>query len=266
MNNRITQLFERKSQNILNIYCTAGFPNLEDTVTVIEELEKAGADLVELGIPYSDPIADGPTIQESNQQALNNGMSLPVLFEQLKDIRQRVSIPLILMGYINPVMQFGIEKFCAAAAEVGVDGLILPDLPMLEFENVYKPVFEAHQLSHSFLISPQTSEERIMKIDELSSGFIYMVSSDSTTGKTKGISETQKAYFQRIQGMGLKNPRLIGFGISNHESFATASQYAQGAIIGSAFIKAIRNSDDLGTDISNFVAGIRGQEVNQSIA
>ena len=259
MQNRITHLFQHKKQEILNIYCTAGFPQLEDTVPVIEALAGAGVDMIELGIPFSDPIADGPTIQASNQQALENGMTLEILFEQLSDIRSRVEVPLILMGYINPVLQMGIERFCQKAQEVGIDGVILPDLPMFEYEHRYKALFETHNLSFTFLVSPQTTEERILKIDELTQGFIYMVSSDSTTGKTLGIQAKQVAYFERLAAMKLNNPRLIGFGIHNSASFRMANQYAHGAIIGSAFIKTLAEGSDYTTDIPAFVNRIRGK-------
>ncbi len=258
MNNRIIDLFKHKKENILNIYCTAGYPNLEDTPEIIRSLAEAGADLIEIGMPFSDPIADGPTIQASNQQALNNGMTLEILFQQLQGIRKSVDVPLLLMGYINPVLQYGIERFCRDAQEVGIDGLILPDVPMFEYENFYKALFDQHNLSNIFLISPQTSEERIKNIDRLSEGFIYMVSTDSTTGKTQDISASQQAYFERVSEMKLRNPRLIGFGIHNHDTFRTACRYAQGAIIGSAFIKTIRQSNDLAQDALSFVQGIRG--------
>ncbi|MEM6765403.1 MAG: tryptophan synthase subunit alpha [Bacteroidota bacterium] len=258
MNNRIIDLFARKREHILNIYCTAGYPGLHDISDIIVELDKAGVDLVEIGMPYSDPIADGPTIQMSNGIALANGISLEGLFEQLSDIRAKTQVPLILMGYINPVLQYGLEKFCRDAQAVGIDGVILPDLPLREYEMMYASLFEECNLSHVFLITPQTSEERIRKIDELTKGFIYMVSSDSTTGKTHQLSENQITYFKRIVDMSLKNPRLIGFGISDHQSFSQACTYSQGAIIGSAFIKAIegKSGEELKTSISRFVASI----------
>lgn len=257
MNNRIIDLFAQKNNRILNIYFTAGYPQLHDTVSIVKSLEEAGADMIEIGIPFSDPIADGPTIQASNQVALDNGISLEVLFQQLEGIRENVNIPIILMGYLNPVVQYGIENFCKKAAELGVDGIILPDLPMREFEMVYKDVFERHNLSHIFLVTPQTSDDRIRKIDQLSSGFIYVVSMDSTTGRTDALSDKQKAYFERIQSMKLANPALIGFGISDHKSFETASEYAQGAIIGSAFIKAISNGKPLKESVEKFVKSIK---------
>ena len=263
MNNRLVKLFQDKHEDILNVYCTAGFPNLHDTPTVIEGLAKAGVDIVEIGMPFSDPIADGPTIQASNQQALENGMNLELLFEQLENIREKVDIPLILMGYINPVIQYGIEKFCKKASEIGIDGFILPDIPIREYELNYKTLFEHYGISNIFLITPQTSEERIKKIDALTNGFIYMVSTDSTTGKTRDISESQMNYFQRIAALELKNPRLIGFGIHDHATYSTASQYANGVIIGSAFIKAIANHNDLGKASFDFVRMIKNDGVKE---
>jgi len=258
MKNRITALFEQKKQGILNVFFTAGYPRLTDTVPIIQALEQSGVDMVEIGIPFSDPIADGPTIQHSSQIALQNGMKLSLLFEQLHDIRQHLHIPLLLMGYLNPILQYGMQAFCQRAAEVGIDGLILPDLPMYEYEQQYQQLFEAHGLSNIFLISPQTSEERIRRIDALSNGFIYMLSTDSTTGRTAGISPQQQQYFQRISSMNLHNPRLIGFGISDRQSFQTACQYAQGAIIGSAFIKALGREGQVDQIVQAFVQQIKG--------
>lgn len=256
MNNRINHLFEIKKENILSVYFTAGHPNLNDTVEIIQQLEKNGVDLIEIGMPFSDPTADGPTIQRSSETALKNGMSLKLLFEQLKDIRQTVKIPLILMGYINPVYQFGVEKFCEKCAETGIDGLILPDLPLDEFEAFYKPVFEKHNLHNILLITPQTSEERIRQIDQASAGFIYMVSSSSTTGSGKRVEDFQRDYFERIQSMNLRNPRLIGFGISDRATFENACKYASGAIIGSAFVKAIDSEMKIQAAVSQFVKHI----------
>ncbi|TKC06271.1 tryptophan synthase subunit alpha [Pedobacter frigoris] len=235
---RITELFEAK-KNILSIYYTAGYPNLGDTVSIAEELERSGADLLEIGFPYSDPVADGPIIQASSKDALDNGMDLKLLFEQLKDLRKTVSIPVLLMGYVNPMLQFGVENFCAACAEVGVDGCIVPDLPMIEYEELYEPIFTKHGLSNIFLITPQTSPQRIQKIDGLSNGFIYLLSSSATTGQNLEVSDTTEAYFSRIAALKLNNPTMIGFGISSKETFDKACQYANGAIIGSAFVKSL---------------------------
>jgi len=254
--NRIDKLFRDKSENILSIYFTAGYPSLEDTLPIMKSIEAAGADIIEIGIPYSDPIADGPTIQESNMVALANGMSMKKLFAQLEKMRDEVSIPVILMGYLNPVVQYGVEKFCQKCQEVGVDGVILPDLPMLQYIREYKAIFDQYGLRNTFLISPQTSEERIREIDEHSDGFIYMVSSASITGAKKGITEEQIAYFERIRNMALSNPRLIGFGISDRTGFQTAANYAHGAIIGSAFIHVLSNSKDLEREIKDYIQSV----------
>lgn len=256
MKNRINHLFETKKENILSVYFTAGHPNLNDTVEIIQQLEKNGVDLIEIGMPFSDPTADGPTIQRSSETALKNGMSLKLLFEQLKDIRQTVKIPLILMGYINPVYQFGVEKFCEKCAETGIDGLILPDLPLDEFEAFYRPAFGKHNLHNILLITPQTSDQRIKQIDEASSGFIYMVSSASTTGSDKKVEDFQREYFERIQAMNLNNPRVIGFGISDRATFENACKYASGAIIGSAFVKAIDSEAEIQEAVSRFIKQI----------
>lgn len=257
--NRITSIFQSKDKEVLNVYFTAGYPALDDTLPVLRQLEASGVDLIEIGIPFSDPIADGPTIQMSNHQALGNGMNLPKLISQLEGMRAEVSVPVILMGYLNPIMQYGIEKFCASMERIGVDGLIIPDLPMDEYIEFYEPIFKKHGLFNIFLITPQTSQERIRKIDAISQGFIYMVSSASITGAKTGISEAQVAYFERINQMNLENPRLIGFGISDRESFQIASQYAHGAIIGSAFINVLSKAKDLATDIPNFIQQIKGK-------
>ncbi|WP_268124021.1 tryptophan synthase subunit alpha [Roseivirga pacifica] len=255
--NRIEKLFETKPERVLNVYFTAGYPRLDDTLGIMQSLERSGADLIEVGIPFSDPVADGPTIQESNGVALANGMTVKLLFEQLAELRKSVSIPVVLMGYINPIVQYGVEAFCKKCQEVGVDGLILPDLPMFEYMEVYKPVFDVHGLLNIFLITPQTSEARIREIDNNSKGFIYMVSSASTTGAKTGISTDQEAYFARVKAMNLKNPTLIGFGISNKETFDKACANANGAIIGSAFIKAIAQEGDLDSNIEKFIKDIK---------
>lgn len=236
--NRLKELFEKK-KNILSIYYTAGYPSLGDTVAIAEALEQSGADLLEIGFPYSDPVADGPVIQASSKQALDNGMDLKLVFEQLKELRSRVSIPVLLMGYVNPMLQFGVENFCRACAEVGVDGCIVPDLPMAEYEEFYQQVFAAHGLSNIFLVTPQTAAERIRKIDGLSNGFIYLLSSSATTGQNLQVGDTTEAYFSRIAALKLNNPTMIGFGISSKETFDKACAYANGAIIGSAFVKAL---------------------------
>lgn len=258
MKNKITDLFEKKKGNILSVFYTAGFPNLNDTIVIAQHLEKAGADIIEIGIPFSDPVADGPTIQESNKIALENGMNLRLLLNQVKEIRKKVSMPIILMGYLNPVMQYGIEKFCKDASEAGVDGLILPDMPMEEYTHEYKDLFESFGLSNTFLISPTTSDDRVRKIDAVSNGFIYAVSASSTTGAKGEFADVQISYFEKLKSMKLSNPFLIGFGISNHATFTKASTYGAGAIIGSAFINLIKASTDLGTDITKFVRELKG--------
>ena len=258
--NRLDQLFTKKNKNILNVYCTAGYPKLNSTIEVMEALQQSGADIIELGIPYSDPIADGPVIQQSNMQALENGMSIHLLFEQLKNLRVTVQTPVIFMGYLNPVLQFGIEKFCEAAAEVGVDAVILPDLPMYEFETQYQELFKKNDLKFIFLVTPETAEERIRQIDKLSSGFVYAVSSSSTTGNTNQVKDTenQDAYFSRLQQMNLANPVLVGFGIKDKPSFDAACKYTNGAIIGSAYIKALENTSDISNTTKDFINGIKG--------
>jgi tryptophan synthase alpha chain len=258
MKNRINQLFEQKDRNILSVYFTAGYPNLEDTVPIIELLEQNGVDLIEIGMPFSDPTADGPTIQQSSDVALKNGMSLEVLFQQLKGIRNKVKLPLILMGYINPVLQFGVEKFCNNCRDCGIDGLILPDLPLDEFNQHYRKYFEENNLHHILLITPQTTDERILDIDNQSGGFIYMVSSSATTGAGKKVEDFHVEYFSRVKNLPLKNPRLIGFGISDKATFNNACQFAHGAIIGSAFVKALQQPDSLNSNIGNFVKSIKG--------
>lgn len=239
--NRIDKLFKDKKENILSVYFTAGYPAPDDTVKVINTLEKHGADLLEIGVPFSDPMADGPVIQWSGNESLRNGMSVKKLFAQLKDVRQKASIPLILMGYMNPVMQYGFENYCQKAAECGVDGLIIPDLPFAEYVESYKPITEKYGLHMIMLITPETSEERIRMIDENTSGFIYMVSTASVTGAKNSFSEENLAYFRRVNEMKLKNPRLIGFGISNKETFDAACRESSGAIIGSKFITLLNS-------------------------
>ena len=252
---RIEELFKKKQHKVLNVYCTAGFPKLNSTLEVMTALQKHGADLIELGMPYSDPLADGEVIQQSGAVALQNGMTISILFEQLQAMRSAIHVPVILMGYMNPVIQYGFENFCAKAAEVGIDGLILPDLPMYEFESEYGAIIKKHQLNLIFLVTPETREDRLRKIDELSSGFLYAVSSSSTTGNNKDISE-QEAYFQKLQEMNLKNPILVGFGIKDRPTFETASKYTSGAIIGSAYIKALSNGQDVDTATKAFLQTI----------
>lgn len=254
--NRLSKLFSTKTNNLLNVYFTAGYPKLEDTVTVIRSLADAGADLIEVGIPYSDPMADGETIQQSSMQALQNGMTLDTLFAQLTEARQHTQVPLVLMGYFNQVMQYGPERFVAAAAAAGADGLILPDLPVFEYEQEFRAIAEAHDMQVTFLITPQTSEARIRQIGALSSGFVYVVSSSSITGKSGEITQAQKDYFARIATMDLAQPKLIGFGISDAKSFRTACEFANGAIIGSAFIRALKGRDDVAEATAAFVEGI----------
>lgn len=234
--NRIQNKLQ-ENKKLLSIYFTAGYPAIDDTVTIIQNLEKAGVDMIEIGLPFSDPLADGPTIQASSTQALKNGMTTQKLFEQLKDIRKSVTIPLIAMGYFNPMLQYGVEAFCKKCQEIGIDGLIIPDLPVDVYNEQYKSTFEKYGLVNVFLITPQTSVERINFIDSISNGFIYMVSSASVTGSQSGFGDEQTNYFKRIADMNLKNPQIIGFGISTNETFTQATTYAKGAIIGSAFIK-----------------------------
>jgi tryptophan synthase alpha chain len=264
--NRINRLFQSKHSNILSIFFTAGFPSLDSTPSIIKALAEAGADMIEIGIPFSDPMADGPVIQSSNAIALRNGMKLRLLFDQLKDIRRYVDIPLLLMGYLNPVLQFGMERFCNECATTGIDGVILPDLPLevylgddknlINNQNL-SDLFTHQNLHHIFLISPQTSKERIYKIDNISRSFIYMVSSSSTTGVKGSFSTDQIQYFERIKAMKLKNPALIGFGISNHIGFIKACEYAQGAIIGSAFVKMLTQTTNIMNDIRSFISGMK---------
>ena len=254
--NRLNKLFESKKDNLLSIYFTAGYPELNTTVDIAEALEKAGVDFLEIGFPYSDPVADGPTIQHSSEKALENGMNLNQLFEELKDLRKRVSIPILLMGYVNPMVQYGIERFCKKAAEVGVDGVIVPDLPMYEYETLYSKYFIDNGLSNIFLVTPQTSEERIRKIDGLTNSFIYLLSSSSITGKNLQVSNAIEDYYKRSKAMQIKNPAVIGFGISNNETFVKACEYARGAIVGSAFVKFLATENYL-EKIPEFVQAIR---------
>lgn len=253
--NRIEQVFQNKNNRVLNVYCTAGYPKLDSTLEVMQALQESGADLIELGMPYSDPLADGPVIQHSGSIALSNGMTIATLFKQLRDFRKTVTVPVILMGYMNPVMQYGFEKFCADAAAVGVDGLILPDLPQYEFETEYGTIIKKYGLDFIFLVTPETSEKRVKELDELSTGFLYAVSSSSTTGGDKDFGAVEN-YLQRLKSLQLKNPVLVGFGIKDKQTFESASKHSNGAIIGSAFVKALENSSDIKADTKKFIANV----------
>ncbi len=252
--NRINKTLEQ-DKKLLSIYFTAGYPQLNDTISIIHELEQNGVDMIEIGLPFSDPLADGPTIQESSTQAIKNGMTTSLLFEQLKDIRKTVKIPLIIMGYFNPMMQFGLENFCQKCVAIGIDGLIIPDLPLYVYENEYKAIFEKYKLKNIFLITPQTSNERIAQIDTISDSFIYMVSSAAVTGSQNGFGNEQLDYFKRIANLNLKNPQIVGFGIKDKETFEQATNHQKGAIIGSAFIKYLAKNP-LST-IKNFITSIK---------
>ena len=253
---RIKQLFHNKKNGILNVYCTAGFPELNSTIPVMQALQESGVDIIELGMPYSDPLADGPVIQGSSAKALQNGMSISVLFNQLEGFREVIHVPVVLMGYINPLLQYGFEKFCSKAAAVGIDGLIIPDIPIYEFEKEYGAIVRKYGLDFTFLVTPETSKDRIQKLDSLSSGFLYAVSSSSLTGSDKDFS-IMEDYLQRFQTLGLQNPVLVGFGIKDKISFEKACQFTNGGIIGSAFIKALENSNDIQQATSAFIQSIR---------
>ncbi|HMT73905.1 MAG TPA: tryptophan synthase subunit alpha [Chitinophagaceae bacterium] len=254
---RIREIFEKKQGPILNVYCTAGYPHFDSTVEIMKALQQGGADIIELGMPYSDPLADGPVIQHSSSVALANGMTIKKLFEQLKNFRTEVSLPVVLMGYMNPVLQYGFEKFCADAAAVGVDGLILPDLPEYEFETEYGAVIKKYNLDFIFLVTPETSEERVRKLDSLSSGFLYAVSSSSTTGGENSKAASEE-YLLKLKEMKLKNPVLVGFGIKDKASFDAVCRIADGAIIGTSFIKALENSTDVNAATKNFLSSVLG--------
>jgi tryptophan synthase alpha chain len=255
---RIASLFATKKNRIISVYFTAGFPQLHDTVTIIKELAHQGVDMIEIGIPYSDPMADGPVIQHSSQQALENGMSQKLLFEQLATIRQEVSIPLVFMGYLNTIMQFGFERFCQQAAHIGIDGLIIPDIPLDVYVKEYKTIVEQYGLKFILLITPETTEERIRQIDAVSSGFVYMVSSAATTGSQQSFDTEKQAYFKRIAEMKLQNPTLVGFGVSNNSTYEAACTYANGAIIGSEFIKQLQKQSSISLAVSTLVSTIKG--------
>ncbi|HJW16089.1 MAG TPA: tryptophan synthase subunit alpha [Flavisolibacter sp.] len=252
---RLNNLFQQKSHRILNVYCTAGFPTLQSTVSIMKSLQENGADLIELGMPYSDPLADGPVIQASSAKALHNGMTISTLFDQLKDFRKEIKVPVILMGYLNPLLQYGFERFCAKAAEVGIDGIIIPDIPMYEFEQEYSAIIKKHGLDFIFLVTPETSEERIKQLDRLSSGFLYAVSSSSITGSDKDFSPVE-TYLHKLQELKLKNPVLVGFGIKDKATFNMACKYANGAIIGSAYIKTLATNENVELATKEFLNGI----------
>ncbi len=252
--NRIQEKL-KENKKLLSIYFTAGYPNLNDTIPILKQLQDSGVDMVEIGLPFSDPLADGPTIQASSTAALKNGMTTETLFKQLEGVREFIDIPLIIMGYFNPMLQYGVEAFCKRCAELGIDGIIMPDLPLAEYEADYKAIFEKYGLINIFLITPQTSDARIRQIDAASNGFIYMVSTASTTGAKSGFGEAQTDYFERIAGMNLNNPQIVGFGISNAETFQAATRHQKGAIIGSAFIKHL--TAPVPTSINDFIASIR---------
>lgn len=255
---RLKKLFEAKSSKVLNVYCTAGYPTLGSTLPIIAALENNGADLVEIGMPYSDPLADGPVIQESGAKAIENGMTIEVLFDQLKSLRDTSNIPVVLMGYMNPVLQYGFEKFCAAAAAAGVDGLILPDMPAYEFETKYGSIVNKHHLDFIFLVTPETPVERVQYLDALSSGFLYAVSASATTGSALNFDAVD-AYLQKLKDLQLNNPILVGFGVKDAASFELATRHTAGAIIGSAYIKALENSTDVTATTAQFLSSIIGQ-------
>lgn len=256
--NRIDKLFHTKKQNILSIYFTAGYPALIDTLRTIQELDKAGVDMIEIGIPFSDPVADGPVIQRSNKKALSNGMTIKLLFKQLAWVRETTNLPLILMGYINPVFKFGIENFMHKCQKTGIDGIIIPDLPVDEYRGSYEVLFKKYNIFNIFLVSPQTPDERITYLDSISKGFLYMVSSAATTGAINNFDESQITYFKKVSDLNLKTPRMIGFGISNNETFIQTCNFANGAIIGSSFIRALDGYGTLPENVHGFIRKIRG--------
>jgi len=254
---RLSTLFDHQKSNVLNVYCTAGFPHLHSTLEVMQSLQKNGANIIELGMPYSDPLADGEVIQQSSHIALENGMTISTLFEQLKEMRNTIHIPVVLMGYLNPILQYGIEAFCQKAREVGIDGFILPDVPLIEFENQYQALFHKYGLDFIFLVTPETKEDRVLKLDSLSSGFLYAVSSSATTGKDTDFNKVAE-YLQKLQALSLKNPLLVGFGIKDKASFDAVNQYAQGAIIGSAYIKELSKGNSIEVTTETFLKQVLG--------
>ena len=255
--NRITNLFQTKKSGILSVYFTAGYPQLNDTASILRELEAKGVDMAEVGIPFSDPMADGPVIQASSSIALRNGMRLRLLFQQLKGIRDTVRMPIILMGYLNPIMQYGFEAFCQSCVEVGVDGMIIPDLPYADYMADYKAIADRYDLKVIMLITPETTEERVRQIDAHTSGFIYMVSSAATTGAQQSFDQQKQAYFRRVDGMGLRNPRLVGFGISNKATFEAAAAHASGAIVGSKFVQLLHDAPSIAEAVDQLLAALK---------
>jgi tryptophan synthase alpha chain len=255
--NRIDKLFKNKRDNILSIYFTAGYPELNHTLTIIKELDKSGVDMIEIGMPFSDPVADGPVIQQSSEKALRNGISLNLLFRQLNQVREITDLPLIIMGYINPIFKFGIENFLVRCRETGIDGVIIPDLPVDEYLKSYKVLFENNKILNIFLISPQTPEERILYLDSIAEGFLYLVSTSATTGTTNNFDNIQIAYFEKVNSLNLNSPRLIGFGISDKDTYLRACEYSNGAIIGSAFIKSLDKTGPLPENINGFIRKLR---------
>ncbi|RYE01051.1 MAG: tryptophan synthase subunit alpha [Sphingobacteriales bacterium] len=255
---RLTELFQRKQQRVLNVYCTAGYPELDSTIPVLRALQASGADIIELGMPYSDPLADGPVIQASSARALFNGMSIETLFAQLEGVRNEISLPIVLMGYLNPLLQYGFEAFCAKAAACGVDGLIIPDIPLHAYEREYREIVERHGLDFIFLVTPETPEARVRQLDAASSGFLYAVSSSSVTGSAKDFSPVER-YLEGLQQLRLTNPVLVGFGIHDKETFDSASRHANGAIIGSAYIRALADAESIEEGTRTFLEGVLGK-------